>query len=246
MRESGALLRSEWTKLRSVSSTWWCAAVYLFTVGAFGWLAAATTGSSPTAGLAVSVAMSAFGIGQLALVVLGVLAVSSEFSTGNATATFVSVPRRTRLLVAKTAVVAAFCGLLTAALGVVCVLAARTLTAVPGGISLADPAVLRPLGVQVAAAVLLVVLSVGLGALLRSTAGGVALGTALVFVLPVAVLLMGGATAARVSRALPAVRVGEDPFLAVGTSWPVGLAVAAAWAVAAWVLAAFLLERRDV
>lgn len=241
-----ALLRSEWTKLRSVRATWWCAGVYLLTVGGFGWLAAATTSRSPSTGLAVSVALTGFGFGQLALVVLAVLAVSSEFTTGSALASFAAVPRRTRLLVAKTLVVAGLCAVLTAVLAVVCALAARTLTAVPGGMSLAEPAVLRALGLQVAAAVLLGMLSVALGALLRSTAGGVGLGTALVFVLPIAVPLMGGATAARVSQALPAVRVGEDPFLAVGTSWPVGLAVAGAWAVVVWGLAAVLLERRDV
>jgi ABC-2 type transport system permease protein len=31
----------------------------------------------------------------------------------------------------------------------------------------------------------------------------------------------------RLSQALPALRVGEDAFLAVETSWPVGLAVTA-------------------
>ena len=38
-----ALLRSEWTKLRSVRSTWWCTAIYLLLVGGAGWLAAAST-----------------------------------------------------------------------------------------------------------------------------------------------------------------------------------------------------------
>jgi hypothetical protein len=40
--------------------------------------------------------------------------------------------------------------------------------------------------------------------------------------------------------------VGEDAFLAVGTSWPVGLAVVGGWAVLAWAAGAVLLERRDV
>jgi ABC-2 type transport system permease protein len=40
--------------------------------------------------------------------------------------------------------------------------------------------------------------------------------------------------------------VGEDAFLAAETSWPVGLAVTAGWAVGAWVVAAVLLVRRDV
>jgi len=157
-----------------------------------------------------------------------------------------AVPRRTGLLLAKTVVVAAWCVLLTAVLVVVCALAARTLTAVPGGVQPTDPGVLRSLGLQVAAAGLVGVLSVALGAVLRSTAGAVGVGAALVFVLPPVFALAGGATAQRVSQGLPALRVGEDAFLAVQTTWPAGTAIAAAWAVGVWVIGAVLLERRDV
>jgi ABC-2 type transport system permease protein len=241
-----AVLRSEWTKLRSVRSTWWCTVVYLVVVAAFGWLAAASTQSSVRADLAVGVALTGFGFGQLVLVVLGVLAVSAEFATGSALVSLTAVPRRTRLLGAKTVVVTAWAVLLSALLAVACWLAARTLTAVPGGVPLTDPAVLRALGLQVASAALVTVLAVGLGAVLRSTAGGVGLGVALVFMLPPLLALAGGAVASRVSQALPALRVGEDPFLAVPTTWPVGLVVCGAWAVGACAIGAVLLERRDV
>jgi ABC-2 type transport system permease protein len=107
-------------------------------------------------------------------------------------------------------------------------------------------AVLRPLAVQVVAAVLVGVLGVGMGALVRSTAGGVGLGLALVLVLPPALALAGGRVGGRVSQALPALRVGEETFLAVPTGWQVGLAVAAAWAAVAWAASALLVERRDV
>jgi ABC-2 type transport system permease protein len=90
------------------------------------------------------------------------------------------------------------------------------------------------------------VLSVALGTVLRSTAGAVGVGAALVFVLPPVFALAGGETAARVSQGLPTLRVGEDAFLAVATPWPVGMAIVAAWAVGVWVLGAVLLERRDV
>jgi ABC-2 type transport system permease protein len=60
------------------------------------------------------------------------------------------------------------------------------------------------------------------------------------------VLALSGATGERLSQALPALRVGEDAFLAAATSWPVGLAVTGGWAAAAWVAAAVLLVRRDV
>ncbi|WP_448625240.1 ABC transporter permease [Geodermatophilus sp. URMC 64] len=237
------LLAAEWTKLRSLSSTWVCTAVYLVAALALGWLAAATTDRAPSAEVAISGALTGFGFAQLVLVVLGVLAGAGEFTTGLAVASFTAVPRRSRLLAAKTAVVAGWCALLTAVAAAGCGLAARTLTVVPGGVDLAAPAVLRQLLLQVVWAALVAVLSVGLGTSLRSTAGGAGLGTALVFVLPPVLAIAG---AERASQVLPALRVGEDAFLAAGTGWPVGLAVVGGWAVAAWALAALLLERRDV
>ena len=241
-----ALLRSEWTKLRSLRSTWWCTAIYPLTVGATAWLAAASTDTAPRADVAVGVTLTGFGFGQLVLLVLGVLVVTSEFASGLALVSMTAVPRRTRLLLAKTLVVTAYCALLTAVLVPVCFLAARTLIAVPGGVPWADPDVLRSLGPQVGAAALIAVLAVALGAVLRSTAGAVGLGAALVFALPPALALSGGEIASRISQALPALRVGDDAFLAVATTWPVGMAVVAGWAVVGWLLGALLVERRDV
>ena len=240
------LLAGEWTKLRSVRSTWWALAVFVVVVGGFGWLAAATTPTAPAADFAVGVALTGFGFGQLVVVVLAVLAASTEFATGMALATFTAVPRRVRLLAAKTAVVAGCAALVSLLLAAACALAARTLTAVPGGVPLGEWVVLRPLLLQALGAGLLGVLGVGLGTTLRSTAGGVGLAVALVFVLPPGLALAGGAVAERLSQSLPALRVGEDSFLAVDTSWPVGLAVTAGWAAGVWVLAAVLLVRRDL
>ncbi len=241
-----ALLRSEWTKLRSIRSTWWCTALYLLVVGGTGWLAAASTDTAPRSDLALGVALTGFGVGQLVVLVLGVLAVTTEFACGMALVSLTVAPRRTRLLLAKTLVVTVYCALLTAVLTVVCAAAAFTLTDVPGGMQLTSPEVLRPMGLQVASAALVAVLAVALGAVLRSTASAVGIGTALVFVLPPALALWGKELSMRASQALPALRVGEDPFAAVFTTWPVGLAVVAGWSVVAWLLGAVLLERRDV
>ena len=241
-----AVLRSEWTKLRSVRSTWWCTAVYLLAVGAAGWLAAAGTASAPDPATAISATLTGFGFGQLVLVVLGTLAVTAEFASGMAMASLTAVPRRSRLLVAKTLVVAAYCALLSAVLVVVCAVAARLRIAVPGGVALQDPDVLRVLGLQVGAATLVGVLAVALGAVLRSTAGAVGVAMFLVFVLPPTLALAGGPLASRLSQSLPALRVGENTFLAVGTPWQVGMAVVGAWTLGAWALGAVLLERRDV
>jgi hypothetical protein len=241
-----AVLRSEWTKLWSVRSTWWATAVFVVVVGAAGALAAAGTDSAERPELAVQTALIGFGFGQLALLVVGVLTVTAEFASGSAVATLTAVPRRTRLLLAKTVVVAAWCVLLGAVLAAACFLAARTLTVVPGGVRPGDPDVLRTLGLQVGAAGLVGVLGVALGAVLRSTAGAVGVGTALVLVLPPVLALSGPRWAERVSQALPMLRVGQDAFFSVPTGWPVGMAVVAAWAGGAWVLGAVLHERRDV
>ena len=243
-----AVLRSEWTRLRSVRSTWWCLAVYALVVLGFGWLAAAVTQEAPEPGLALAAALTGFGFGQLVLVVLGVIVGAGEFATGSAVASFASVPRRTRLMLAKTVVVAVVTALLSSVLALGCFLAPRTLTYVPGGLHPGDAAVLRPLGLQVAEAALVVVLAVALGTMLRSTAGGIGIGVGLALVLVVPPLLAAdGRRLSRViSEALPSLRVGEDPFLAGAVSWWAGLAAVAAWAVGAWLLGAALLERRDI
>ena len=241
-----ALLRSEWTKLRSVRSTWWCTAIYLVVVGGAGWLAAASTDTAPRSDVALGVALTGFGVGQLVVLVLGVLAVTTEFASGMALVSLTVAPRRARLLLAKTLVVTVYCALLTAVLVMVCATAAFTLIEVPGGLAPADPEVLRPMGLQVADGALVAVLAVGLGTVLRSTAGAVGVGAALVLVLPPALALWGQELAMRASQALPALRVGEDAFAAVATTWPVGLAVVAGWSAVAWLLGAVLLGRRDV
>lgn len=241
-----AVVLSEWTKLWSVRSTWWWSAVFVLVVGAAGWLAAATTGTEDRPEIAVQTALIGFGVAQLALLVVGVLAVSAEFASGSALSTLTAVPRRTRLLLAKTVAVAAYCLVLSAPLAAVCFLASRTLTAVPGGVPLTHPDVGRTLGLQIAATALVGVLGVALGAVLRSTAGAAGLGAALVFVLPPVLAIVGPRWAERLSQALPMLRVGQDAFFSVPTSWPVGMAVVAAWSVGAWAVGAVLLERRDV
>ncbi|MCF6745148.1 hypothetical protein E9529_12855 [Blastococcus sp. KM273128] len=241
-----AVLAGEWGKLRSTRSTWWCSALFVLVAGGAGWLAAATTQSAPRADMAVSSALTGFGFGPVPLVVLAVLVVSGEFRTGLALATFTAVPRRARVLLAKTVVVAGWSVLLTALVAAGCLLAASRLTAVPGGIPPTDPDVLRQLWLQVAGAALTAVLAVGAAALLRSTAGALGAVLALVLVLPPVLAIAGTELSLRISRGLPAFRVGEDAFLTVATSWQTGLLVAGGWALVAWFLGVLVLVRRDV
>jgi ABC-type transport system involved in multi-copper enzyme maturation permease subunit len=112
------VLRSEWIKLRSVRSTWWCLGTAALLVPTFGLLTALTTDAVEAAALpkAWLVAEDGFDplgplqavlLAQFAFGVLGVLAITSEHSTGLIRSSLVAVPQRRRLLAAKFAVLLA-------------------------------------------------------------------------------------------------------------------------------------------
>ncbi len=104
-------LLAEWRKLTSVRSTMWTL-VSLVVVGAgltilicalnAEWLASDAADESP--GSFVTWGMN---IAQLTAVVLGVLAVSTEYATGMIRTTFAAVPSRGRVLAAKSVLVVA-------------------------------------------------------------------------------------------------------------------------------------------
>jgi ABC-2 type transport system permease protein len=118
-RAIGRALGAEWTKLRSVASTPW---LLLATAGAtiaFGLLvcsAVDTGGGTPgcvpgARGCGdedvVLNSLSGAYLGQIAVVVLGVLAATAEYATGTIRSTFAAMPRRTGVVLAKGAVLAA-------------------------------------------------------------------------------------------------------------------------------------------
>ena len=105
------MVRSEWTKLRALRSTWWCAlSAVVLIVG----LGAAIAGSGApytiSAGNSAAAGVSASLLGllfaQLVIGVLGVLAFSGEYGTGMIRATLAVVPSRLPVLWAKLIVLA--------------------------------------------------------------------------------------------------------------------------------------------
>lgn len=98
----GHVLASEWTKIRTVRSTMWSLCVMLFLVIGIGLLMTATVGqddysSSPI----LSYGLAGTMLGQLCVVTLGVLVITSEYSTGMIRTTFTASPQRARVLTAK-------------------------------------------------------------------------------------------------------------------------------------------------
>jgi ABC-2 type transport system permease protein len=118
------VLRSEWTKIRSVSSTVWTLSVAAVVTIALGALLSYLSkrdfgGMSRGQRLTFDptfVSFAGTSLGQLAMIVFGVLVVSNEYSTGMIRASLAAVPRRGRFLFGKIAVATALAlvvGLLT-------------------------------------------------------------------------------------------------------------------------------------
>ncbi|MFE0736502.1 ABC transporter permease [Streptomyces sp. NPDC058855] len=115
MAAASAVLRSEWTKIRSVSSTvWTLAAALLVTVAMSAALCALMRSTfddlseveratfDPT-----FVSFSGMMLGQLAMVVFGVLVVGTEYSSGMIRTSLAAVPQRAAFLFSKIAVAGA-------------------------------------------------------------------------------------------------------------------------------------------
>ncbi len=201
-------MRSEFTKIRSVRSTYWTLlALVLACVGIgalFSWgqtqrlvrLQSGTSfrGKAP-AGVIANVAadihsqaasISLFGLlfGQLIIIVLGALAITSEYSTGMIRTSLTAMPRRGTVFAAKGVVfslVALVVGLVTSFLAFFT--GQAILSSQHVSVTLGQPNVLRTViggGLFLAVCGLL---SFGIGAMLRHTAGAIASGIGLMFVL---------------------------------------------------------------
>ncbi|MFI9327504.1 ABC transporter permease subunit [Kitasatospora sp. NPDC052868] len=110
-----AVLRSEWTKIRSVRSTVWTLALaFVITLGVGALLSLLTNnnfsefrGDEDTPFDATGTAFSGIILGELAIIVFGVLAVGNEYSSGMIRVTLAAVPQRGTLLAGKAVVLGA-------------------------------------------------------------------------------------------------------------------------------------------
>jgi ABC-type transport system involved in multi-copper enzyme maturation permease subunit len=247
------VLWSEWTKFRSVRSTYWTMLVAVVTPVGFSVLVAATFAHQPASAgpppdpLLTGVASLEYAL--LAVSVLGVLAFSSEFSTGLIGTTFAAVPRRRRVLAAKAAVVGAVtlvAGELVAFVSFF--LSQAVLSGHHLGVSLSDPGV--PGAVLADGLLLFVCAEVGLGfgAIIRHTAGGIA-ATVGVIVLPAVLGLLPAPWNGRIGRftLVDATRQVTALHPAANLFSPAfSLLVLLAWPALALTAAALLITRRDV
>jgi len=251
------LLKSESIKLWSLRSTYWsfslviAAALGIAVLMAF----AMSAGTDPAVGamgvdntgMVVLVATAGLSLGQLIVAVLGVLSISGEYSSGMIKSTLTAVPNRLPALWAKVTVLFGFTFLvgLVSVVGsflvALPILGAKDITA-----SLFDSAVLLPLLGNVLFLALIAVLAIGIGTIVRSSAGGIATVLGILLLLPTVVGLFSFLVE-WVADIMPFLFTAAGSQMIAPTtmeSWQAFLVVLA-WVAVSLGTAALLLKRRD-
>ena len=173
------VLASEWTKLRSLPSTIWSLLTMLVIVVGVGivytMVRVARPPADPSTFDAAAVSLAGVQLAQLAIGVLGVLLMTGEYATGSIRVSLAAVPKRLEMLWGK----AVTFGLTTLVLSVPAVVVAffvgqSILSAENLDIPLSAPGVVRAIIGSALFLVAVGLLGLGLGALLRNTAGGIA------------------------------------------------------------------------
>ncbi|MEO6201520.1 MAG: ABC transporter permease [Cryobacterium sp.] len=250
------VLRSEWIKLRSVRSTPWSyATVVVISLGMAAIMSLAMGQQSdlqmPADAQATFVVLaSTFGVffGQLVVGVLGVLVVTGEYSTGMITSTLTAVPRRLPALWAKAVVLFTATFVIGAVATIGSFLVAVPILAGKGiHANLLDGAVIGPLLFGALYLGLVAVFALGVGTILRSSAGGIAVTLGLLLLVPIVLSMIPAAWASElvpylISNAGATMMTAGD--IAVMEPWQ-GLLVVLGWLVVSLAGAAALLKRRD-
>ena len=246
---------SEWIKLRSVRSTWWAVGGAFLAMA----VAAALDGTStanelqaeaapPGSTTYVSLAISGVNFVQFIVPVPAMLLITSEYASRSITFSLQCVPARTRLLLGKAGVVAAFGFVVGTLLGVVGVVVGVPALGEYGQFS-AGETVRSVLAIGLYSGLTSVV-ALGLGTLTRSSAATVSI---LFLLLLVASTLLGGLGESfgwdwlvTISTYFP--NIAGQTFI-IGADQPyspfVGLLTLTGWAAAALLAGAVALNTRD-
>jgi ABC-2 type transport system permease protein len=277
----GQAIRSEWTKLRSVRSTWISLAVIV--VAGIG-LSALVSNVEATrwAGLGpvdraqfdpVRFSQTGEFLSQFVVGVLGALIVTSEYSTGSIRTTLAAMPRRTTVLAAKAVVVGVVVFVVTQITAFISFFVSQAVLTAHGGRALpADSSILTQLRSRVIPVVtlanggavravilcgvyltLLTLLALGIGFILRHTAGAISLYVGLLLVIPLVIGILPSSISGSIEKYLPSnlglamivVTTRKTDFAGVLLSPWAATGLLALYAAVVVALAVWVLARRD-
>ena len=258
----GHQLLAEWTKIRSVRSTPWTLIVFVIaTLGLtalFGWLTvhAIESGRAPRRSASLSsdpvdfILGTGLGLGQLAICVLGVLTMTTEYSTGVIRASLLAVPKRLHVLAAKAVVFAVLIFVLGEIAAFCSFFIGKAIVAPVASVTLSQPGVTRAV---IGAGLYLTVLglfALAIGTLLRHTAGAIAIVIFLVLIAPGLLSLLDSYDWGAHIHAWFPITAGSyisSAHQAAGqllTAWQ-GFGVFCGWTALLLIVAGYLLNRRD-
>lgn len=256
------VLRSEWTKFRTLRSSWITLVLGLILLGVFGAVAAFTYSPDATGGMggppgsdgggtsdAVSIALTGLSFASLVVGVLGVLLTAGEYSTGMIRSTLAAVPKRLPVLWAK-GLIAGFSVFIVTTVGAFAafLIGQSGLDGETIALSLSDDGVIRSLlgaGVYLG---LVAMFGVAIGSLVRSPAGGIAALVGILLLLPGLASLLPDSWYDTLSPYFPSNAGGAVYALTESSdslSPGAGIAVFAGWVVFTFAAAALRLKRSD-
>lgn len=253
------VLGSELIKIRSVRSTYFTLIAFILAGIGFSVLFAAGQvshwGSNQSeAGFNATTPTlnGVVALGELIIVVLGALTLTSEYGTGMISTSLTVMPRRLVLYAAKAIVFTAITLAVSLPTSFVAYYAGQAIFATKHANStLSDPNVLRAVLLAGLVVPLFGLLALGLGAIIRHSAGAITSLLGLIFLLPLLAQALPNSWYQDIARWLPG---GEalHPIIQTGafhTPYLFGawgeFAVIAGWAVVALVVGGWLLHRRD-
>jgi len=248
------VLRSEWTKLRTVRSTVWTLLATLVVCIGLPVMISFAIVNQPKSDIGPdfdAAGFSLFGVflGQLIVGALGVLVISAEYSTGTIRASLTATPQRVVMLVAKLltfSVVIAIVSFVTTFAAFFLVQA--VLDTHDLGVTLGEGTSLRMVVGGALYLIIVGLLGLGIGTILRHSAAGISTVLALLFVLPILASFLPHSWQEQVVKYLPG-QAGQAIFQrqadAVTLAPWTGLAVFAGYALLSLIIGAVLLVRRD-
>jgi len=249
----GDIVRSEWTKFASLRSSRWTLIVFAVTGVGLGILISALTGARWPHASAETRAnwdptnntLAGLIPGYLAIPVLGVLMVTSEYTSGSIRSTLAAVPRRPLVLAAKAIVFAGATLVVVEAVSFAAFLLGQQVMGTAPHAGLDQPGVLRALILSGVFLVLMGLFGLGVGAIIRRSGAAVAAYAGVAVVLPSLLGAFPGDLWRFGPITILANSVGAVRILPGALSPWTGFAAMAAYTAVALAVGTVLLVRRD-